>query len=358
MLLATSGCGKAEEGPGNATDTDGTGGEAALPPEEDPTEILGRPVTFREGIELHDVEFDGTQFIAVGVSGTFHTTEAEGFALGARSLVLRSTDGNSWTRVFESTSGPILDVVFAHGQYLAVGSVGWAASLSEFTEDAIVLTSEDGEDWSPRPGPADNGLITVIAAESGFIAASLTTVWKSASGVSWTEQMVPLSAGYILAGLARSQGITLAYSPQQLFRSLDDGTTWEQVPPFGRSEGLPDTHGAYWATPEGFAGSTRVPARNHVDVTSSDGLSWIRTERDGDASAVLQVIGSPQVTLRRTTAFEAEVELVAEDGSWVSTLEQSNALAYGNGLFVAVGPGGTHSSVDGVTWQPGTVVSE
>jgi hypothetical protein len=318
---------------------------------------LGRPVVFREGIELHDVEFDGTQFIAVGVSGTYVATEDEGLSLGARSLVVRSTDGTNWSRVFESASGPILDVVSAHDPFVAVGRGLWVTSTGERTDTAVLLTSDDRETWSLRQTPTEDGLVAVIGGESGFIALSDQSVWHTPSGVTFTEHTVPQAPGERLRGLVRSRGITLTYSNAQLFRSLDDGITWQELPPFNASESIPDGPGVFWATPEGFAGTTSFLSRTFSDVTSSDGLSWIRTERLGEERSVRvrQILKGPSATLRLTTAFEAHVQLQTEDGAWVPTLAQGNALAYGKDVFVAAGVGGIHTSVDGATWVPSAI---
>jgi hypothetical protein len=344
-LVAVSGCGSADDSSPRET-------------AEDPAQILGHPVAFREALELHDVEFDGTRFVAVGVSGTFDAADSPGLTLGARSLALASTDGRNWERIYESAAGPILDVAFGHGRWVALGNGSWATESFQVVRAALVLTSTGGEIWNVERTPTEGGLASVIAGESGFIATSRSSIWKSDSGASWIEREVPASLTLPLDGLAQSGGITIAHSAGDIWRSVDDGATWQEVPRFGESAGLPDYLRGFWPTPEGFAGTSQVPGREMLDVSSSDGLNWARIPREGSerALAVLQVVSAGSVELRRTDAFESQIDVKQPDGSWGPTLAaRVHSLTYGDGLFVAVGPQGAYWSVDGHSWDKGTV---
>lgn len=91
--------------------------------------------------------------------------------VGGRSVLLHTTDGSSWDRVFTADRGLYLsDPVAVPGGFAASGS--WS---NDTTAGAVVWLSRDGVDWEPVAVPSQNqGSTGLLAAYGGDLLVSMS----------------------------------------------------------------------------------------------------------------------------------------------------------------------------------------
>ena len=242
---------------------------------------------------LNAVTFGGGQFVAVGNGGVIQT----------------SPDGGAWTLQNSGTSFALLAVAYGSGKFVAVG------------ENGITVSSPNGVTWSAGVS-GTSATLTGIAFGSGLFVAigPYDTVFRSSDGLSWTPQTlkdrnftihsaITYGNGQFLIG---SSHLLLPYS-ETVFTS-SNGTSWttNSVPDFnGVFRFVAFGNGIYIAVVSEI--NPRVPVTPQL-LTSINGRDW--------------------------TPVTASIA--------------DEAVAFGNGLFVTVGPrGAVYTSLDGVTWAPG-----
>lgn len=241
--------------------------------------------------ELNAIATDGAgTIVAVGSDNS----------LGRYFLV--STDGGStWTTPAITQTGAYSSVTYGGGLFAAVGSSGTIAHA--------IITSPDGITWTTRTNPASAQYDSVAYGNGMFVAARGNRVTYSADGTTWSTLTVSgMNLISVTFGNGTFVGVEPAASTNAAWTSTN-GTSWtERVTP---NTGSPTwTKVAYgnslFVAVAGGGSSGRV-------MTSPDGTTW---------------------TLRTTPGTTI----------W-------NGIAYGNGLWVAVGnSGAVMTSPDGTTW--------
>ena len=112
---------------------------------------------------LDKVVWSGTQFVAVGRSGT----------------ILTSPNGINWT----SRNGPPNDlyaIAWSGTQFVAVGASG------------TIVTSPDGTNWTPRTSGTLNNLWSIAWSGTQFVAGGYGgTILASPNGITWTQRSSP-----------------------------------------------------------------------------------------------------------------------------------------------------------------------
>ncbi len=130
---------------------------------------------------------DGS-LVAVGRSCTGTTTDAARWQQPVcRPLVLRSPDGQTWTRAYAPAAGGAgLSAVAASGSIVVAVAGGQGAST-----DSAALVVGDAKGWRAVDAPGVPRLDRVAAFGGGFLALSTATakvtLWTSPDGVAWTE---------------------------------------------------------------------------------------------------------------------------------------------------------------------------
>ena len=130
-------------------------------------------------VELHDIVWDNSQYIAVGDAGT----------------IMISPDGISWTSVNSGITEDLQRIIWGRGRYILFSG--------KFYRMTKVYTSTDGLVWSKIDFPAD-----VILAEQtfkdatwgepGFVISGEPLSYFSSDGVTWKKLDQPLSAEAII----------------------------------------------------------------------------------------------------------------------------------------------------------------
>ncbi len=271
-----------------------------------------------QGDDLLAVTYGGGQFVAVGVGGTilsspdgqnwaeadsgtdmdlFGVTYGNGlFVAVGEGVILTSPDGASWTRgSCACAPGYLYAVTYGGGRFVAVGSdymgapfaavstdgVNWSpATLPEglwteingvayggrsfvaVTSDGRVLTSPDGDSWSPQDTGTGAWLSGVAHGNGVWVAvggADQGGQWqgvalRSSDGVNWTTETLP-SPVMDLWGVAFVNGAFLAVGPDGTMLSSTDGQTWSQLDTGGTESLMGVAYGSGRYVAVGWAGA-------------------------------------------------------------------------------------------------------
>lgn len=213
--------------------------------------------------------------------------------VGAGGWIATSSNGTNWTTQ-SSGGGPLWDVAYGQGRYVAVGD--------------LFKTSLDGISWTNAPSP--NRLLSITYGNNQFITVGFDGIWGSTDGVNWSQRfskpyliLYDVSYGdgrYVAVGYDQNQVGT----PPVAYYSLD-GFIWQSAGTLQNYSGVTVTYGQGKFLSSGSGGSF---------MTSTNGAAW----------------ANPGAAL----AMSVE------------------ALHYANGNFLAVGGGGKIAvSPNGTNWQ-------
>jgi hypothetical protein len=149
-----------------------------------------------------DVVFAGGQFVAVGAYN------------GYRSVIYTSADGVNWTDRTIDNGLYLQSIVYANGLFVAVGREG------------LILTSSDGVNWAPWSSGLNipGGELKGVAYGDGRFVAAGNAVTTSLDGINWTPQGNPSS--YQIAAVAYGNGLFVAVNGGGQVLTSPDGVTW------------------------------------------------------------------------------------------------------------------------------------
>lgn len=263
---------------------------------------------------LYGVAFGAGQFVAVGASGT----------------ILTSTDGANWTVRVEATNQVTLyAVTYGANGFIAVGAAG---SPSE----PVVWTSPDGTAWTAQDVsslnlPNGNWLQGVTYGKGLYVAVggnyNTNTVVTSTNGVDWTPHDSSLSNTGLspLGGVAYGNGVFVAVGAWLI--TSEDGVVWTK-------QNSSAWYRLYAIT---FGDGRFVGVGPYSRICSTNGTNWVvGTPLTGDYIYGVTYGDGFFVCL----GFKPNY--TANGTNWVAQVNgfSGNAIAYGNGVFVAVGASG------------------
>lgn len=252
---------------------------------------------------------------------------------GNSGLLFESSDGATWTRRTFLAQGRA-NVAFANGQFIRYGAAG-------------MHISRDGAEWEPvANSPALGGLaggnglwIGVNEDGSALYTSRNGREWAAASGVSGTFHKRVVFGGGLFA-IGNSSGVV----------TTTDGETWRQSSLSGSVGMIGYLNGR-------MAGALA----DRTPVTSDDGVTW--TVHSGKT-----MWGGPHFAVgndRIVSTFGAGMgpgncAWSADGINWVvepsvsGTTHLNGSLAFGNGLFMeADSYGNIYESRDGIHWTGG-----
>ena len=274
--------------------------------------------------EFNDAAYADGRYVVVGAGVVGHSDDAE-----------------HWTFDTDLTPDRLVSVSHVAGRFVALSSLG------------ISYTSADGIHWdSPQLG--GYWLNAVSATPDGFVAVgSHGKILTSPNGTDWRPEVSGTTED--LYGVGTGGGLTLATGADGTILTSPDTHTWTL------------RHRQTNGTPYDLKGVAYARGRYVVAgayLTSTNGLDWETTPGHGAAtptyaSAILDD-GQQFLYLSGPTANAPEAPIrVARsvDGlTWTFAQLAPNgsfggSLAYTGGTYVAVGPGYTAVSTNGVNWQ-------
>lgn len=229
-----------------------------------------------------DVVAWGDGYLAVGF-----VTTADG---NWSAMVWQSTDGRTWTRVFDPSTFPRtqMTAVAAQGSRIVAAGIAYRPRAGDDASPvAAFWWSDDGATWTQVPGRADfvigveatpdywsTGMNDVVAACPGFVAVGATrsggaTVWTSTDGTDWSRTAT--LGGAMMQGVTSggpglvAVGVTGGAQSAGHVWVSPDGLVWSSV------EGLPGG-----AVNDVTSGTTALVAMGWPTTVwrSLDGLGW------------------------------------------------------------------------------------
>ena len=233
-------------------------------------------------------------------------------------------------------------ITYGEGKYVAVGS-NTGGSVGQ------AMYSTDGISWTLSTNVPNQVWNNVTYGNGKFVAIQGNYTMSSNDGINWTAGSTSL-IGQLLYGLAYGAGKFVAQYYNGFVYS-SDGSTWTKVV-FAK-------HGSRII----FANNNFLSLSGSGDsaTVSSDGVNWTTT---GDSLLKSTTIGGftygNGTFVGTTTAGIPKAIYSTNNGQTWTTVSVPTqpyiGMAYGNGLFVAVGYNSTSGvpqgiySTDGITW--------
>jgi photosystem II stability/assembly factor-like uncharacterized protein len=209
------------------------------------------------------------------LTAVFFVDEKHGWAVGHDAQILASADGGAtWTQQYQDLKreAPLLDIWFKDTEHgLAVGAYG-----------ALIETTDGGKTWADVSDRLDNedqfhlNAIASIKDAGLFIVGEQGSMFRSSDdGQTWEKLEGPYQ-GSLFGVISTAQPHTLlAYGLRgNLYRSTDFGSTWEQV----------ELNAARGALEFGLSGATLLDDGSLVVV--GNGGSVVVSHDDGQTFSV------------------------------------------------------------------------
>ena len=209
------------------------------------------------------------------LTAVFFVDEKHGWAVGHDAQILASADGGAtWTQQYQDLKreAPLLDIWFKDAEHgLAVGAYG-----------ALIETTDGGKTWADVSDRLDNedqfhlNAIASIKDAGLFIVGEQGSMFRSSDdGQTWEKLEGPYQ-GSLFGVISTAQTHTLlAYGLRgNLYRSTDFGSTWEQV----------ELNAARGALEFGLSGATLLDDGSLVVV--GNGGSVVVSHDDGQTFSV------------------------------------------------------------------------
>ena len=315
---------------------------------------------------LRYLEFGNSVFVAVGNQGQ----------------VITSVDGATWSEAAPPTTGSMNGLFFAAGRFFSA------------TDDSTIITSRDGVHWDFQATPFTY-IVSMASRPEDTVATGsiddpvLGRIWGMAQtydGITWRridssatrsdlnaaasggspETLVAVGNGGTIITTVGDSPFTLAATPTtadlrgaawgagrfvavgvagQILTS-EDGAFWTQRP----SGVSTDLWGVRWLN-----GLFLCTGEGGTLLTSPDGILWSRQDSGTQAGLLCSTWGAGRfVVAGRGMTVLSSIDAV----HWTLTHEDASSgnylvgIAYGNGVFSAVGCCSNYGLVsgDGVTW--------
>jgi len=315
---------------------------------------------------LHDVTFDGQQFVVAGWNWQ-----------ASEDMILTSPDGQEWTEYTTGSSNGLFGIASADGRWVAVGNRGtilvasdrmnWVTRSSgnpvnlrdvaygdrryvAVGNEGLVLTSTDGVTWRKQTNPTTNNLRGIAFAQGRFVAvgeegAQGGTILTTSNGVTWARQPSPTPRG--LYSVVSGPDQFVAVGDEGVIVSSVDGLAWSS-----QSSGVSKKlNSVTWGS-----GLYVAVGRQGTIVYSSDGLAWNRASRPSNQTAYLQGVAAGNHVF--VAAGQGGTLLVSTNGTeWTNQpspfewLDIEDVL-FANNRFILVGESGLiATSRDGRIWR-------
>ncbi|MDF2630756.1 MAG: cell wall/surface repeat protein [Symbiobacteriaceae bacterium] len=321
--------------------------------------------------------------VAVGVIAALVYGEDRWVAINSTGVVYVSEDGVAWKEYLSNLPTSPWSVAYGAGRFMAVGSGGlvavssdgiqWSQLKGEFStdfrsvaygngrfvvgaKDRFTYISEDGVAWEKGPLPIPEALhsdsmLTLIFDGRRFYgvmtAGTGHSLVASDDGVVW-ERLTP-NQWPLIYGLAAGEGQVVAVGLGGLILGSSDGRGW--TPRTGR------TFGSFEAVAAGKGILVAVgrTQESGVLVSSPDGLNWT-PRHSGEAQYHDVVFGGDRFVAVTSDAFTHSADGILWESTHIGHMWAPRHLAYGDGIFVAVGVMGTGlASANGRVWAVGSM---
>ncbi|HWQ74681.1 MAG TPA: immunoglobulin-like domain-containing protein [Syntrophomonas sp.] len=274
---------------------------------------------------LNSVAWNGSDlFVSVGIEGTIQTSpdgvnwtirtsgtsynfneveylNGQFIAVGRNGIIFTSGDGSAWTSRSSGTTRDLKGIAYGAGKYVVVGG--------DNSSNPVVLTSENGMDWSQvtnDPPFINRSFVTVAYGNGVFLALmQYGQAYVSSDGTNWSSAAdLPGSGKYPTDMIYAGGKFAAVGGYGEIYLSSDNGASWTVI----------DT------ALDSYSWSITYSSGNFVAV---GGLGKIMASADGGTTWFVQPSG---LTYNPYFSLDSEAELAG--------------IAAGGSNFVAVGGNG------------------
>ena len=264
---------------------------------------IGTPLTSN----ARAIKFLNEQFIAI--TNAFGSTSGQ---------VYTSPTGQTWTARTSASTNQYYDVEYAAGLYVMVGNSG------------AIQTSPDGITWTSRTSGTTatlNAIYYDTTLSLFVINTNTTSVLTSPDGITWTSRTVPTAGKSfnVIPALNnvfhRFDGKLYFVGNRECIMSTTDGVTWSMV----LNLNSVGTTSSVWSKNDSSVNAARC-------ISEANGKLWYMPATAGGIVSIDLQNGN---VLRQAN----------------SSATVFNSVAWGNGVYVAVGASGAiQTSADGLSW--------
>ncbi|CAN5159328.1 hypothetical protein BH09BAC4_BH09BAC4_05180 [soil metagenome] len=285
---------------------------------------------------LQAITYGGGTFVGVGMNG----------------ILITSTDGGTtWTKQVSGTTEQFTAVAYGGG--------GYGGNLFVAVGVGIIKTSPDGITWTTRTLSNKYGLGSITTGPKGnFVAVGGYSVLTSPDGLTWTSNMISdpvLRLKSIAYSPAFNEYVSLSSIRGNVATSTD-GVTWKAL-----SSGT----NTYLMAVRCLQGKFFVVGEDATIRSSPTGFNWKPVTLDPTTALHGAAFGNGRyvavgANLTTYNAYRANLAITSADGVNYTVGEtihpngaqQFNDVAFGNGLFAAVGEDALiQTSTDGKVWE-------
>jgi hypothetical protein len=239
-------------------------------------------------VGMNDVLWNGSKFVGVegwtytsldGIGWNVNTTTSDELvavawsdvlnlhiAVGEDGLIMSSPDGSAWNVESSPSVSWLNDVIWGNGRFIVVG------------ENGTILSSSNGSVWSTVPSGTTRTLTGVTWSGSAFVVVGGSDVLTSPDGDTWSPGTPP-SAYLESVAWSNSLGMYAAVGWNGAIYTSATGNDWADRSPSIYS---PSYAEVIWEGTQFIA----VGERGDV-VTSSDGVTWTTQTSGSDIQSVI-----------------------------------------------------------------------
>lgn len=291
-----------------------------------------------------------------GMGSLTDVTYADGrYVLVGAGVVGYSDDAQNWTFDRSLTPLPLVGVAHVNGRFIAAAPLKSVPHAARYF--STTFHSADGIHWD-SPNHGGSALNAVVATATGFVAVGQHgTILTSTNGVEWRWENSGTTND--LLGVGTGGGLTIATGANGTILTSPDTRTWTRrhantdpnFAPYNLygvayARGRYVTAGAYLTSPDGMDWQ---PAPGHAEAP----LNYARSIID-DGQQFLFITG-PAPDAPPTT--RNQIGHSTDGLTWTLTdlvdgnILYGEGLAYGHGIYLAVGHNFRGISTNGVNWQ-------
>lgn len=281
---------------------------------------------------LDSIVFANGEFVAVGQNG----------------VAAISTDGTDWSEYLTATANNLSDIIYGDGLFVASG------------ENGTIETSTDGSNWVNQFSGTASSISAVTYANGKYVAVGATAVISSPDAVNWSPAGSGLSGATGVAG--GTNGFVAINGSDQIYFS-PNGFTWTTYTFPGISNSDPPFPPIYFGPPANhivtydkglyLIGSIQPATSLSEDffiLFSLDGVTWSsnvveNAEIGPNGFSYNFFMAGNGESIAAGTDSESPFLLFSTNGiNWQlthgipSSTQQGSAGAYGNGTYVLVPP--------------------
>jgi len=231
-------------------------------------------------------------------------------------------------------------IIYANGQFVAVGGT----SPATWQGAGVILRSTDGTSWTQATIPGGTGTLRSVTSGQGTYVAAGRTIINSLDGKSWGPS---LSGGSGYSAVAHGNNLFVAASYPYIYISTNNANTWTRYPLAGFEFSL---------SLIAFGNDEFVAVGGHGGVggisTSTNGTMWSGKLSDYLVRSICYGGG-----IYVAVGGKGTMKISPETTTWTTgnsgTTNNLFGVGFGGGVFVAVGSRGTIlTSTDATTWAP------